>query len=133
MCLVINYLSHNLQIGYKKSTNVLLIGHQFKQGESGGNGFRFYHYKLPYKWIYWRVEYLANRSIIIVGVTLILRKAVTVAIMHINSYKTILALFNFGEQTKNCQTTKLKSLPNIPRIQYLPITVKVSSLLRTRY
>ena len=29
--------------------------------------------------------------------------------MHINSYKTILALFKFGGQMKNCQITKLKS------------------------
>ena len=56
----------------------------------------YWHYilTLPYKWIYWRVEYLVNRSIIVVGVTLIWRKAV--AVIHINSYKTILALFNFG-------------------------------------
>ena len=59
---------------------------------------------IPYKWIYWRVEYLANRSIIVVGVTLIWRKAV--AVIHVNSYKTILALFNFGGQTK------IAKLPN---------------------
>ena len=29
--------------------------------------------------------------------------------MHINSYKTILALFKFGGLTKNRQTAKLKS------------------------
>ena len=73
--------------------------------------------KIPYKQIYWRVEYLANQSIIVVGVALIWRKAV--AAIHINSYKAILALFNFGGQTKNCQTAKLKSPPNIPRIRYV--------------
>ena len=35
-----------------------------------------------------------------------------------NSYETILALFKFGGQTKNRQTTKLKPPPNKLRIQY---------------
>ena len=77
---------------------------------------------IPYKWIYWQVEYLANWLIIVVGVTLIWRKAV--AVIHINSYKTILVLFNFGGQTKNRQTAKLKSPPNIPRIRYLTCITK---------
>ena len=29
-----------------------------------------------------------------------------------NSYETILALFKFGEQMKNCRTANLKSSPN---------------------
>ena len=73
--------------------------------------------RIPYKWIYWRVKYLANQLVIVVGVTLIWRKAV--AAVHTNSYKTILALFKFGGQTKNHQTAKLKSPPNIPRIWYM--------------
>ena len=69
---------------------------------------------IPYKWIYWRVKYLANQSVIVVGVTLIWRKAL--AAVHINSYKTLLALFKFGGRMKNHQ---LKSPPNIPRIRYM--------------
>ena len=60
---------------------------------------------------------MANQSVIVVGVTLIWRKAVAAG--HINSYKAILALFKFGEQTKNRQTAKLKSPPNKLRIRYL--------------
>ena len=60
-------------------------------------------------------QILANQSVIVVGITLIWQKAV--AAIRINSYKTILALFKFGGQTKNCQTAKLKSLPNKPRIR----------------
>ena len=55
---------------------------------------------VPYMWIYWRVEYLANQLVIVVGVILIWQKAV--AAVHINSNKTLLALFKFGGQTKNC-------------------------------
>ena len=80
------------------------------------------HMYVPYMWIYWRVEYLPNQSVIVVGVTLIWRKAV--AAVHINSNKTLLALFKFGGQTKNCQTAKLKSPPNIPRIRYVCILNK---------
>ena len=68
------------------------------------------HENILYKLIYWRVEYLANQSIIVVGVTLIWRKAVS--FIHNNSYKTILVLLKFGRQTKNHQTAKLKSPPN---------------------
>ena len=35
-----------------------------------------------------------------------------------NSYEAILASFKFGGRTKNRQTAKLKSPPNIPRIRY---------------
>ena len=55
--------------------------------------------------------------VIVVSVTLIWQKAV--AAMYINNYKTILALFRFGGQTKNRQTTKLKSSPNKLRTQYI--------------
>ena len=68
-------------------------------------------------WIYWRVEYLANQLVIVVGITLIWRKAV--AAVHINSYKTLLVLFKFGGQTKNCQTAKLKSSSNMLHIRYV--------------
>ena len=58
---------------------------------------------------------MANQSVIVVGITLVWRKAV--AAIHINSYKTILALIKFGGQPKNRQTTKLKSPPNKLRIR----------------
>ena len=58
-----------------------------------------------------------NRSVIVVGVTLIWQKVV--AAMHIDSSKTILALFKFGGQVKNHQTAKLKSPPNKPRRRYV--------------
>ena len=83
--------------------------------------------KVPYKWIYWRVEYLVNQSVIVVGVTLIWRKAV--AAVHINSYKTLFAIFKFGGQTKNRQTAKLKSPPNIPRIRYFCKCVDYKNVL----
>ena len=52
--------------------------------------------------MYWRVKYLANRSVIVVGITLIWQKAET-AIYTYNSYETILVLFKFGGCTKNRQ------------------------------
>ena len=39
------------------------------------------------------------------------RKAVA-AVCTYNSYETLIASFKFGRQSKNCQTAKLKSLPN---------------------
>ena len=59
---------------------------------------------------------MANWSVIIVGVTLIWQKAI--ATIHSNSYEAVLASFKFGGQTKNRQTTKLKSPPNILCIRY---------------
>ena len=50
-----------------------------------GIGLKYSLSEIPHKKIYWQVEYLANRSVIIVGVTLIWRRAV--AAIHINSFK----------------------------------------------
>ena len=44
--------------------------------------------------------------------------SLNIAAIH-NSYKTILASFNFGRRTKNRQTAKLKSPPNKLRIWYI--------------
>ena len=60
-----------------------------------------------YKLIYWRVEYLANQSVIIVGVTLIWQNAE--AAIHVISYcnKTILALFKLKTRPKQLPYTRL--------------------------
>jgi len=62
------------------------------------------------------VEYLANRSVIVVHVTLIWRKAV--AAIHIIAMKLYWCHLNLADR-RNCQTAKLKSPPNIPRIRYM--------------
>ena len=46
-----------------------------------------------------------NRSMIIVGVTLIRQKAIA-AIHTIRSYETVMALINFGGRMKTSQATK---------------------------
>ena len=64
----------------------------------------------------WRVKYLANRSKIVVGVTLIWRKAV--AVSKCNSYRPETALFNFGGLKIIRQAAKLNTPPIILRIRY---------------
>ena len=75
-----------------------------------------YCFVLPYTQKYWRVKYLANRSKIVVGVTLILRKAV--AVSKCNSYRPVMALFKFGGLKIIRQTAKLNTPPIILRIRY---------------
>ena len=59
----------------------------------------------------WRVKYLANRSKIVVGVTLIWQKAV--AVSKCNSYRPEMASFKFGGLKIICQTAKLNTPPII--------------------
>ena len=71
---------------------------------------------IPYTLNNWRVKYLANRSKIVVGVTLIWRKAV--AVSKCNSYRPETALFKFGGLKIIRQTAKLNTPPIILRIRY---------------
>ena len=64
-----------------------------------------------------RIQYLAYRSKIVVGVTLIWRKAV--AVSKCNSYRPETALFKFGGLKIIRQTAKLNTPPIILRIQYI--------------
>ena len=64
----------------------------------------------------WRVKYLANRSKIVVGVTLIWQKAV--AVSKCNSYRPETVLFKFGGLKIIRQTTKLNTPSIILRIRY---------------
>ena len=57
-----------------------------------------------------------NQSVIVVGVTLIWRKAV--AAIHIITMKLYWRHLNLADM-KNRQTAKLKSPPNIPHIRYI--------------
>ena len=60
---------------------------------------------------------MANQLVIVVGVTYTVNLVKSCSYYTCNSYETILVLtilvlFKFGRQMKNCQTTKLKSPPN---------------------
>ena len=57
------------------------------------------YHQIPYKWIYWQAEYLANRSVIVVGVTLIWRKAV--AAIHIIAIKLYWRHLNLADGQKS--------------------------------
>ena len=46
MCLVINYLSDNLQVAMLEVYKRCRLAINLSIGENGGNGFRFYYYKL---------------------------------------------------------------------------------------
>ena len=72
----------------------------------------------------WPVKYLAKRSKIAVGVTLIWRKAVAVS-KH-NSYRPEMALFNFGRLKIIRQTAKLNTSPIILRIRYVWLTAEIT-------
>ena len=74
---------------------------------------------IPYTQKYWRVKCLANRSKIVVGVTLIWRKAV--AVSKRNSYRPVMALFKFGGLKIIRQTAKLNTPPIILRIRYIQV------------
>ena len=63
--------------------------------------------RIPYTQNNWRVKYLANRSKIIVGITLIWRKAVAVSKCY--SYRPETALFKFGGLKIIRQTAKLNT------------------------
>ena len=72
---------------------------------------------IPYTQNNWQVKYLTNRSKIVVGITLIWRKAVTVS--KCNSYRPETALFKFGGLKIIRQTAKLNTPPIILRIRYV--------------
>ena len=67
----------------------------------------------------WRVKYLANRSKIVVGVTLIWQKAVAVSKYY--SYRPEMVLFKFGGLKIIHQTAKL----NTPAANYSVYTVAI--------
>ena len=71
---------------------------------------------IPYTQNNWRVKYLANQSKIVIGVTLIWRKAVVVS--EHNSCIPEMALFKFGGIKIIRQTAKLNTSPIILRIRY---------------
>ena len=74
----------------------------------------------------WWVKYLANWSKIVVGVTLIWRKAV--AVSKCNSYRPETALFKFGGLKIIRQTAKLNTPLIILRIRYSQCCSHVLSL-----
>ena len=73
--------------------------------------------QIPYTQNNWRVKYLANRSKIVIDVTLIWPK--TVAVSKCNSYRPETALFKFGGLKIIRQTAKLNTPPIILRIRYI--------------
>ena len=69
---------------------------------------------------------MVNRSVFVVDVTLIWRSCNCYAY---NSYETILALFKFGRQAKNCQTVKLKLSPNKLCVRYITKALNCKTVL----
>ena len=87
---------------------------------------------IPYTQNNWRVKYLANQSKIVVGVTLIWRKAV--AVSKCNSYRPETALFKFGGLKIIRQTAKLNTPPIILRIRYFgPATIYANVIHMENY